>query len=196
MSSHATMAATGAVTLATVTKKHTIALSDLRCEDAGQTLLPATPDGNGGTLGLAAAAGSPVLGSDSNSGGTGTQREYAMFDFVVPEDYVVGQDLTVDITCFVSDSRDTASPLDLIVKHIKAGALDATDLCQTTAIDIKDVVAAAAQNFTISGTETGDELAPGSVLNILIDVTTVDTAEAANGHAQINEVAVNVPSYR
>jgi hypothetical protein len=96
----------------------------------------------------------------------------------------------------VSDSRDTASPLDLIVKHIKAGALDSTDIQATAAIDIAAVVAAAAQNFTITGDASGDELAAGSVLNILIDVTTVDTSEAANGHVQINEVAVNVPCYR
>jgi hypothetical protein len=196
VSSHATLAANGALTLATVTKKFTIALSSLRQEDAAQTTLPTTPDGNGGTLGLGAAAGTAVLGSESNSGVTGTQREYAMFDFVVPEDYVVGEDLTVDITCLVSDTRDTASPLDLIVKHIKAGALDSTDIQATAAIDIKDVVAAAAQNFTITGDASGDELAAGSVLNILIDVTTVDTSEAANGHVQINEVAVNVPCYR
>jgi hypothetical protein len=196
VSSHATLAANGALTLATVTKKFTIALSSLRQEDAAQTTLPTTPDGNGGTLGLGAAAGTAVLGSESNSGVTGTQREYAMFDFVVPEDYVVGSDLTVDITCLVSDTRDTASPLDLIVKHIKAGALDSTDIQATAAIDIKDVVVAAAQNFTITGDASGDELAAGSVLNVLIDVTTVDTSEAANGHVQINEVAVNVPCYR
>jgi hypothetical protein len=196
ISNHATLAASGALTLATVTKVHQIALSNLRQEDDAQGFLPTSPDGNGGTLGLAAAAGSPVLGSDSNSGVVGTQREYAMFDFVVPEDYVVGQDLTVTISAFVSDSRDTASPLDVVAKLIKGGALDSTDLQQTAAIDIKDVVAAADQVFTISGTETGDELAPGSVINILIDVTTVDTAEAANGHVQINSIAVGVPSYR
>lgn len=67
---------------------------------------------------------------------------------------------------------------------------------QVKSIDIKDQIVETANAFTVTDVSAGDELAPGSILNVLIDVTTVDTAEAVNGHVQINGVSVAVPSYR
>jgi len=193
MSGDAALDSTGKLTLATVDKTYAIALSNLRQEDDGQALLPASPDGDGGTLGLGAAAGSPVLGSSTNNTAA---TEYCMFDFVVPADYVVGEDLTVRIKGKLSAAANAESLLDVVCKHIKGGALDGTDLCSTAAIDMKAVIAEADEDFTISGVEVGDELAPGSVLNIAISFERDDTGGSTAGVAQINGIEVIVPSYR
>ena len=193
MSSHATLANDGALTLATVTKSCSVALSDLRCEDAAQTLLPATPDGDGGTLGLGAAAGSPVLGTSLNNTAA---SESCMFDFVVPADYVAASNIVVRLPALVTAALNAASNLDVVAKLIKAGALDATDLCLTSAIDIKDVTAEADHDYTLDSDASGDELAPGSVINIAITAAMDDTGGTAAGGVQLDGVEVRVPCYR
>ncbi len=193
VSGHATLDATGALTLATVTKTNTVALTDLRQEDAGKDLLPDAPDGDGGTLGLADAIGSPVVGTTTNNTAV---TEKCAFDFVVPPDYVAESDLTVRVNALVSAARNAESLLDVVVKHIKAGALDATDLVLTDAVDMKDVTTAANQDFTVDGDASGDEINPGDVLHVEISFETDDTGGSSNGYAQINAVQVLVPSYR
>lgn len=193
MSGHATLASSGALTLATVTKTFRIPLSDLRCEDAAQTLLPAAPDGDGGTLGLDAAAGSPVLGTSTNSSAA---TESCMFDFAVPPDYVTGSDITVRLGAYVTDAANAESLADVVAKLIKGGALDATDLCTTAGIDLKDVVAVTDSDFTIDGDAVGDELAPGSVLNVAISLERDDTGGSTAGTTKLEYVDVLVPCYR
>ncbi len=193
VSSHVTMDNTGAVTLATVTKDYAIALTDLRVYATMKDALPDAPAGNGGALGLADAAGSPVIGTSTNNTDA---VEHAAFDFVVPADYVAGNDLVVRISAFVSATANATSDLDIIARLIKGGALDATDLCLTTPIDIKAVTAAADHDFTIDNNASGDVLAPGSVLNIHISAQRDDTGGSTAGIAQIEAVTVRVPCYR
>lgn len=191
---HATLAANGTLTLATVTKTHGVALTDLRKSATAKDPLADAPDAT--DLGLADAVGSPVVGTTTNGGSTANVTEKCAFDFVVPADYVAGQDLTVRVNALVSAARGAESLLDVVVKHVKAGALDSTDLCTTAAKDMKAVVAAANQDFTVDGDASGDELAPGSVLHVEISFETDDTGETNDGYAQINAVQVLVPSYR
>ena len=193
LSNHVTMDATGAVTLATVTKDYAIALTDLRQNAAMKDALPDTPVGDGGALGLGDAAGAPVLGTSTNNTDA---TEHTSFDFVVPADYVTGNDLTVRISAYVTAAANAVSDLDVIARLVKAGALDATDLCLTTPIDIKDVVAAANHDFTIDNNASGDELAPGSVINIHISAQRDDTAGSTAGTTRIEAVSVRVPCYR
>lgn len=200
VSGDATLASTGALTiaaaavessmLATVTKTFTIPLTDLRCEDAAKTLLPDTPDGDGGTLGLAAAAGSPVLGTSTNNTAA---TESCMFDFVVPPDYVSGQNITVRLGAYVTAAANAESLADVVAKLVKGGALDSTDLCTTAAKDLKAVVAVANQDFTIDGDATGDELAPGSVLNVAVSLERDDTGGSTAGTTKLEYVQVLVP---
>ncbi len=193
LSNHVTMDATGAVTFATVTKDYAIALTDLRTTTALKDALPDSPAGDGNALGLADAAGSPVIGTSTNNTDA---TEHTSFDFVVPADYVTGNDLTVRISAYVTAAANATSDLDVIARLVKAGALDATDLCLTTPIDIKDVVAAANHDFTIDNNASGDELAPGSVLNIHISAQRDDTAGSTAGTTRIEAVSVRVPCYR
>jgi len=179
-----------------VTKTHAIALTDLRCENAVKDALPDTPDGDGGTLGLADAAGSPVVGTTTNGGATANATEKCSFDYVVPADYVAGEDIVCRVKGLVSAARNAESLLDVVVKHVKAGALDATDLCTTAAIDMKDVTTEANEDFTIDSDSTGDELAAGSVLHVEVSFETDDTGATADGYAQINGIEMRVPCYR
>lgn len=201
VSNDATLAANGSLTianaavesamLATVTKTHAIRLTDLRQPEAAKDFLGDSPAGDGGALGLADAAGSPVLGTSTNNTAA---TESCMFDFAVPADYVAGQDLTVRVKFLFTAARTAASNLDVVAKLVKGGALDATDLCTTAAKDVKAVVAEANQDFTIDSDAVGDVLAPGSVLNVVVSIAADDTGGSEAGVAQINGIDVLVPS--
>lgn len=180
-----------AVSYATLT--HTVALVDLRQEDAVKDVLPDTPDGDGGTLGLADAAGSPVVGTTTNNT---SATEKCSFDFVVPPDYVAQQDITVRVNGLVSVARNDESLLDVVCKHVKSGDLDATDLCTTAAVDMKNVTAATDEDFTIDGDAADDEISPGDVLHVEISFETDDTGGGDDGYAQINTVQCLVPCYK
>ena len=193
LSSHVTMDNTGAVTLATVTKDFAIALTDLRITAAMKDALPDTPAGDGLALGLGDSAGSPVLGTSTNNTDA---TEHTSIDYVVPADYVTGNDLTVRISAYVSAVANAVSDLDVVAKLVKGGALDATDLCLTGPIDIKAVTSAANHDFTIDNNAAGDELAPGSVLNIHISLQRDDTGGSTAGVARMEAVTVRVPCYR
>lgn len=193
LSNHVTMDATGAVTLATVTKEYSIALTDLRVTAAMKDPLPDSPAGDGGALGLGDSAGSRIVGTSTNNTDS---TEHTSFDFVVPADYVAGNDLTVRISAYVTATANAVSDLDVVAKLIKGGALDSTDLCLTGAIDIKAVVAAADHDFTIDNNASGDELAPGSILNIHISAQRDDQGGSTAGTVRIEAVSVRVPCYR
>ena len=196
MSSHATLAASGALTLATVSKLNAIPLSALHPGGSALDMvnvMSATPGGDGAELGLAVTAGAPIVGTSTNNTDA---TEHMGIDFVVPADYVVGEDLTVRISFLMTAAANATSDLDVVAKLVKAGALDSTDLCATAAKDLKAVVAAADQDFTITGDSTGDELAPGSIVNLAISAQRDDTGGSTAGTVQINAVTVVVPSYR
>lgn len=196
ISSHATMAASGALTLATVTKTFAQALNSFN--PGGSALstaaaMSATPGADGAELGLAVTQGAPVLGASTNNTDA---TNYMGRQFVVPADYVVGEDLTVRISFLMTAAAHAQSDLDVVAKLVKAGALDATDLCATAAKDLKAVVAAADQDFIITGDSAGDELAPGSVIDIQIAAQRNDTGGSTAGTVQINGVDVLTPCYR
>jgi hypothetical protein len=155
--------------------------------------MSATPGGDGAELGLAVTAGAPIVGTSTNNTDA---TEHLVFDFPVPEDYVVGEDLIVRISFLMTAAANATSDLDVVAKIVKAGALDSTDICATAAKDMKDVVAAADQDFTITGDSTGDELAPGSIIHFAVSAQRDDQAGSTAGTVQINKVDVIVPCYR
>ncbi len=193
LSNHVTMDATGAVTFVTVTKNYAIALTDLRQNAAMKDALPDSPAGDGGALGLGDAAGAAVLGTSTNNTDA---TEHTSFDFVLPADYTAGSNIFVRISAYVTAVANAVSDLDVVARLVKAGALDATDLCLTSPIDIKAVVAAADHDFTIDNNASGDELTPGSVINIHISAQRDDTGGTTAGTIKIEAVTVRVPCYR
>ncbi len=193
LSNHVTMDATGAVTLVTITKEYSIALTDLRQNAAMKDALPDSPAGDGGALGLGDAAGAAVLGTSTNNTDA---TEHTSFDFIVPVDYVAGNDLQVRISAYVTDVANATSNLDVVAKLIKGGILDATDLCTTAPIDIKAVVAATNHDFSIDNDAAGDVLVAGSVLNVHISAQRNDTGGSTAGTTKIEAVSVRIPSYR
>ena len=175
------------------TREHTIPLVELRQEDSAKDFLPDAPEGDGLTMGLADAIGSPVLGTATNNT---TATEYVAYDFVVPSDYRANQDLTVRVNCFIdTNARNAVSDLQVQVQHIKGGALDATDLVDSGTIDIKAITTAADQDFNVDGNAAGDLVSAGDVLHILIIMDNDDTGGGNAGFFQMNKLSVLVPSW-
>ena len=174
-------------------REHTIPLVELRQEDAAKDFLPDAPEGNGLTLGLADAIGSPVIGTTTNNT---SATEYAAYDFVVPSDYRANQDLTVRLNCFIdTNARNAKSNLQVEAQLIKGGVLDATDLVTSGVIDIKAVLAAADQDFTVDGNAVGDTISAGDVLHLLITIINNDTGGSTAGFFQMNKLSIIVPSW-
>jgi hypothetical protein len=179
-----------------VTRTHAIPLTSFHPGGSGLDMvnvMTATPQGDGAELGLAVTAGTPVVGTSTNNSDA---TEHMGIDFVVPADYKVGEDLTVRISFLMTAAANATSDLDVVAKLVKAGALDSTDICATAAKDLKAVVAAADQDYVITGDASGDELAPGSIVNLAISAQRDDTGGSTAGTVQINAVTVLVPSYR
>ena len=171
---------------------HPIALNDLRQENAWKDLLPDTPDGNGGTLGLADAIGSVVTGTSTNNT---SATEKAGFTFRIPANYRAGQNLTVRIRHKFSVARTAASALDAVVKRITAdGALDSTDLVTTSPIDCKTATSYTDRDFVILGNSSGDELTPNMLLWVEISLANIDTGGSTGGVGTIAAVSMIVPS--
>lgn len=171
---------------------HVIPLLDLRQENAWKDTLPDTPDGNGGTLGLADTIGAVVTGTSTNNT---SATEKAGFIFKVPDNYRVGANLTLRIRHKFSVARTATSNLDAVVKRITAdGALDSTDLVTTSPIDCKTATSYTNRDFTISGASSGDELAAGTLLWVEISLANIDTGGSQAGVGTIAAVSVIVPS--
>ncbi|NLE61607.1 MAG: hypothetical protein GX616_24910 [Planctomycetes bacterium] len=165
-----------------------ICLSDLHPIAAHKDALPDAADGT--SLGLADAAGSILVGTTTNGGGTASATETAGIRFVIPEWYKPESDLTVRVRARVSAARTAESLLDVVAKRIGDSGLDATDLCVTSATDIKAETDFANYDFTIDGDSAGDELNPGDELWIQISAETDDTGGSSDGYAEIASVSV------
>ncbi len=174
-------------------RTHTIPLVELRQEDAVKDFLPDAPEGDGLTLGLAGAIGSPVVGTTTNNT---SATEFASYDFVIPSDYRNTKDLTVRLSCFIdTNARNATSNLQIQAQLIKGGNLDATDLVTSGVIDIKAVTTATDQDFTVAGNSAGDLISAGDVLRIMIIMDNDDTGGSNAGFFQLNKLSVIVPSW-
>ncbi len=173
-----------------VDRVHTIALTDLRRQIAVKEKLADTPGGN--ALGLDDAPGSPVVGTTTNNT---TALESLVFAFGVPGNYRDNENLTVRLSCLFSVARTLPSVIDVDVRLIKDGAIDANDLILTTPIDIKDVTSAANQDFVVDGDSAGDLVSAGDVFHIFVTIDNDDTGGSANGFFQLNKVSIIVPSW-
>ena len=168
------------------------ALTDLRQENAWKDALPDTPDGDGGTLGLADTIGAVVTGTSTNNT---SATEKAGFLFKVPQNYRAGTNLPLRLRHKFSVARTATSNLDAVVKRITAdGALDSTDLNSTDPINCKTATSYTNRDFTILGASTGDELAAGTMLWIEISQANIDTGGSTGGVGTIAAVSVIVPS--
>ncbi len=176
------------------TKVFTQTLPFVATLSVGEDSLPILPDGT--NLGLANIIGAPIVGTATNGTSLAQVNERCGFSFVIPADYRVGEDVTCRIKAFVSVARATLSPLGVIAKLVKDGALDTTDLILTTPSDMKDIITETDVDFTIDSDAVGDELASGSIVHIEINFETNDTSGVADGFAQINSIEMLVPSYQ
>jgi len=173
--------------LAANTDEVTIPLNAFYSTGLMKDLLPDAPDAT--HLGLADAAGSLITGTTTNGGGTAQVNEKMDYYLILPKEYVAESDIVIRLNAKVSAARNAESLLDVVAKRVDAAGLDATDLVSTSAIDMKAVTTLADQDFTISGSETGDELAAGDQLHLVIAFETDDAGATADGYGQIAKVS-------
>jgi hypothetical protein len=146
-----------------------ISLVRLSPSGAMKDQLPDAP--NATSLGLADAAGSAVVGTTTNSGGTNSATETCAFEYALPASYVAGSAITLRIRAKVSVARTTTQTIGAVVKTVADGALG-SDINATAA----QSVTAAYANYDFTITPTG--LVPGTILNVAI--TAINTAGVAS----------------
>lgn len=157
-------------------------IPELRQQAAMSTALPTA--GNGTALGVAAAAGSVLLGSTSNNTSI---TEKAAYEFVVPEDYVAGQNITVRLRSKVGIARQVAQTVAASAKLIADGVLG-SELIATAAQAV--TLAYANYDFVITGTT----LTAGNRLVIVITLVGNDTGGAGGAAAMsVSEIQSLVP---
>ena len=164
--------------LATAVYPVGVVLSELRQVAAIKDALPDAP--NGTTLGLADAAGSPVVGTTTN---TNAASETAAFDVVLPANYVNGGAVTIWFVAKVSAQRGTAQTIDLVAKRVIGGELGA-DICATTVITLTTEYAD--HYFTITPTS----LLAGDVLHCEVTLATNDTGGGVGGYPIIAAISL------
>lgn len=165
---------------ATYTRILGLLLTDLRVFDAAKTFLPNSPSSD--DLGLAAAAGSPVLSTAASGDVVGQKLG---FDFVLPPDYKAGGAVTLRVRAKLGGALQVSGTIDAIAKVISAGALG-SDICATAAQNLATDNAFADYDFTLTPTS----LSPGSRVNVVVAIDLDDTGGTANKFATISEVSI------
>lgn len=155
-----------------------IQLTELRRTNAMTTALATTAGTN--LLGLAAAAGSVVSGSQTNNTSV---NETASIVHILPADYVAGAPITVRARAKVSAARFVSAQVDLVAKKITDGVLGA-DICATAA----QALTTNYTDFDFTITPTG--LAAGDMLQLDFYLINNDTGGSTNGTATISELSV------
>ncbi len=145
------------------------AIKDALADSAGTSL-----------LGLADAAGSAVVGTQTNNT---SATENAAYQFVLPADYIAGTDVTVRVRARVSALRQVSATVDVVAKLVGDAALG-SDICATAAQNL--TASYADYDFTVTGTT----LSPGSVLNLVFTLATNDTGGSTNGTPSITAISV------
>lgn len=159
----------------------TVSLSDLRQKAAMQTLLPAAADGT--TLGLAAAAGSVVLGTSASAN---AKSETASCVYVLPADYVAGTDIVATLRAKVGVAPQVAATSALSAKKVTDGVLG-SNLVATAVVALTTAYADDAQTIT------GATLNPGDVLQLDVTLASNDTGGAHGSAASMSKFSLAVP---
>lgn len=139
--------------------------------------------GDNTALGVADTAGSPLLGSTSNNS---SKSEVAGYDFVMPQDYVAGQDFTVRARAKVSATRFVGATVDLTAKLV--GDSLGADICATNAQTL--TTSYAAYDFTV----TGAGINPGDTVNLQFLLSSNDTGGSTNGASSATQLTVRYPA--
>lgn len=158
-----------------------VPLDRLRKSADHKDILADAPDGT--DLGLAAAIGSPVIGTTTNGGSTASESETAVCLFALPAEYSSGQAITVRLRAKVSVARTVSATIDLTAKLMGDGSLG-SDICATDADDLTNSYADYDFAITPTGLEAGD------VLALTITLATNDTGGSSDGYPALTAVSV------
>lgn len=155
-------------------------LRDVVQAAAAKDALPDSP--NGTTLGLADAAGSPILATTDNGVSI---SETGMLNIALPDNYTAGQLVTVIIRAKITvlPTVESSNTVDVVAKEYADGALG-SDICATAA----QVTTAAYANYSFTITPTA--LIAGDILNLVITAAANDTGGTTNGIHSISKISI------
>jgi hypothetical protein len=142
-----------------------------------------TAAGAAGTFGVSMTAGTSI-GLTGESTNANSKTDVALIDYVVPSNYVAGQNLTLTVNAQSQGAgTNTVRTVNANAYAVANNGTQGADLINVAA---KTITGAAADYvFTIVGTG----LVPGS--HLLLKLTTVITTSAGANNALINSVRVS-----
>ncbi len=154
-------------------QKYSVPWTSWRTHDALHTNLGTT--GAGDDLGLAG----NTFGTDSwylttqDLKTAGATQEYARTSFMLPSEYIAGEDVTVRVHCgMVTTVADTSATIDVeIHKFDRDGTVSGGDLVSTAATSCNSLTFAD-KDFTVTPTN----LTPGDHLDVRTSFTVTDSA--------------------
>lgn len=136
-----------------------------------------------GVFGLALTAGTSLV-LNGEAANNNTKTDVGVINVRLPDSYQAGQDLVVTFNANIVIGSGTAGTktIDLEAFELTGGAAG-SDLCETAAQTLTN--SAANYAFTI----TGDNLAPGDLLQLKFTVVLQETA-SSNINAKISSISV------
>lgn len=156
-------------------------LLDAFCQD-GAPLAAATAAGD---FGLTCTPGTAMylIGEAAQNN---TKTDKALWEFVLPDTYVAGQDLTLTVNADYDGTGVAGTKtIDASVYEQAAVGTGTTDLCATAAQTL--TATAASYVFIITGTN----LVPGDVVLIVVTVALEETGNLATLTARINSASLS-----
>jgi hypothetical protein len=162
-------------------RSYGIPSTSFRQSAAHKDALPDAPDGT--ALGLADAAGSPIVGTTTNGGATASESEICHVLYPLPPDYVDGREVTIRLRAKVSATRNTSQTIDLVAKRMGDGALGA-DICATAVQTL--TTAYANYSFVITPTT----LVAGDILSLEVTLATDDTGATLDGYPALTQAVL------
>lgn len=184
-------AVAGTLTRADLTEEplvvHSVSLHDVK--ELTGLQLAATP--SAGKFGLTQAgsfatpSGVVLTGETANSN---TKTDYCTFLVEVPNSYIAGQSLNLQITQEIAGAGSTptvaaASTIDAKVYRLAGDGSIGTDLCTTAAQALTE--APTVRTFALNNTD----LVPGDVLSVWLEMAVTEGA-AADANGVINKIAL------
>lgn len=146
-----------------------LALLDAFCQDGA----PLAAAAAAGDFGVTCTPGT-VLQLISEVANNNTKTDKALWEFVVPDSYVAGQDLSLIINAEINGAGTPGTKtVDAEVFEQATNGTGTTDICATAA----QAIAANAADYTF--TITGTNIAPGDVLLVVVTIVLQETAATA-----------------
>lgn len=153
---------------------YAIPFTEMRVHDAPQTVLPGTAAGDDLAI-VGTSYGTDTLAIQTSDSKAASVTQYALFTWPLPVEFTAAQSVRVKVKAgMVTTVSDGTAVVDVeAYLSNDEGAVSGSDLVSTAAASVNSLTAAE-NSFVLDGSG----LVPGSVLNIRVRASVVDSATA------------------